>query len=156
MAKKDAARLAELNGAPPRLASSEDLQAAGPKTGRAHAVQKSAKTSSAPHRINLKAVSEALVEEGLDPAVEIARVLKGEIVYGDDGQPCKHPITGEVLRRYAIDADTRVRTLNEVLQYTQPKLKAVEVKVSGALELTGEQLDDRIAALMAKAQGAKR
>jgi hypothetical protein len=41
--------------------------------------------------------------------------------------------------------------LNELLQYTQPKLKSVEMKVSGALELTSEQLDSRLNMLLAKA-----
>ena len=50
-----------------------------------------------------------------------------------------------------IDSDTRLRTLNELLQYTQPKLKAVEVKMSGTLEIPSEQLDQRLAALIAKA-----
>ena len=51
----------------------------------------------------------------------------------------------------AIDPDVKLRTLHEIIQYTQPKLKAVEMKVSGSLELTSEQLDQRLAALMAKA-----
>lgn len=148
--KTGAKRLAELAGDAPRLATAEDLEAAGPATGRTHAKQVSSKK---PHRINLKAVADALMDEGLDPATEITRILKGEVMYGDDGQPVKHPVTGEVQRVYAVDSDTRVRTLNELLQYTQPKLKAVEVKVSGSLELTNDQLDTRLEALLAKAAG---
>jgi hypothetical protein len=40
--------------------------------------------------------------------------------------------------------------LSEILNYTQPKLKAIEVKMSGSLELTSEQLDQRLSALMQK------
>jgi hypothetical protein len=61
------------------------------------------------------------------------------------------PITGEQARRYEIDADVRVRMLNQILEYTQPKLKAVEVKMSGNLELNSEQLDQRLNALLQKA-----
>jgi hypothetical protein len=38
-----------------------------------------------------------------------------------------------------------------MLQYTQPKLKSVEMKVSGNLELTSEQLDDRLAMYLSRA-----
>jgi hypothetical protein len=40
--------------------------------------------------------------------------------------------------------------LSEILNYTQPKLKAIEVKMSGSLELTSEQLDQRLGALLQK------
>lgn len=156
MAKAQAKRLAELNGAPPRLATAEDLEAAGPRTGRSHATKKSAITSPSPHRINLKAVAEALVEEGLDPTVEMIRIMKaqkpvtniqGKPILDKDGKPQMVDV---------LDPDTKLRMLNELLQYTQPKLKSVEMKVSGALELTSEQLDDRLGALLRKAAGAKR
>lgn len=148
--KKDAARLDELNGAPPKLASSADLQAAGPKGNRRHAIESSTGNKH-PLKINLKAVSEALVEEGLDPAIEFARILKGRPLFDEDGKPIIDPATGQPLRRYAIDEDVRARMLSEILQYTQPKLKAVEVKLSGSLELTSEQLDQRLGALLQKA-----
>ena len=61
------------------------------------------------------------------------------------------PVTGQQARRYDLDADVRVRMLSEILNYTQPKLKAVEVKMSGSLELTSEQLDQRLGALLQKA-----
>lgn len=143
----------ELVGDVPKLATVQDLAGANePLTGRRHPKQISASTKpNAKHRINLKAVSEALIEEGLDPAVEITRILKGEIKRDDKGNPVMHPITGEPVREYLVDPDTRLRTLNEVLQYTQPKLKAIEVKMSGSLELSSEQLDERLGALLAKA-----
>ena len=143
-------RLAELNGAPPRLASPEDLEDAGPKTGRAHAMRKSSGIKH-PLRINLTAVSEALIEEGLDPAIEFARILKGRPIVNGDGEVVIDPHTGQPARRYELEADVRVRMLSEILSYTQPKLKAVEIKMSGSLELTGEQLDQRLAMLLARA-----
>lgn len=146
-----AQRLAELAGAPPRMATADDLQAAGADTSSTHARQISASTKhQSPHRINLKAVAEACMDEGLDPAVEITKALNkqiplfkaGQQVFDDNGLP---------VMVHLVDADTRLRTLNELLQYTQPKLKAVEVKMSGSLELSSEQLDQRLSALIAKA-----
>lgn len=149
--KKDASRLAELAGAPPRMATVADLEAAGADTSSTHARQVSSSTKHhSPHRINLKAVAEACIEEGLDPAVEITRALNKQIplfkngaqVFDDNGLP---------VMVHLVDADTRLRTLNELLQYVQPKLKAVEVKMSGNLELSSEQLDQRLSSLIAKA-----
>lgn len=153
--KHRASRHADLAGDVPQLATVQDLQGANtPATGRQHAKQISSSTKArGSHRINLKAVADALIDEGLDPATELTRILKGELMYDDAGNPVLHPITGEHQRTYLIDSDTRVRTLNEMLQYTQPKLKAVEVKVSGSLELTNEQLDMRLESLLAKASG---
>lgn len=146
-----ATRLAELAGAPPKLATAEDLEAAGPLTGRAHAKQRSASTKhQSAHKINLKAVAEACIEEGLDPATEIARALSAKIPLVKNGQQIFDD-NGLPVMVNLVDADTRLRTLNELLQYTQPKLKAVEMKVSGSLELSSEQLDQRLHALLAKA-----
>jgi len=153
-ASSKATRLAELAGAPPRMATADDLQAAGANTSSTHARQISASTKGGAvdtrHRINLKAVAEACMDEGLDPAVEITKALNkqiplfkaGQQVFDDNGLP---------VMVHLVDADTRLRTLNELLQYTQPKLKAVEMKVSGHLDLSEEQLDQRLAALLARA-----
>lgn len=130
----------------PQLATPADKRLDFP-SGRTHAARTSSKR---PGKINLKAVAEACIDEGLDPAAEIARVLQastpltknGKEVLDDNGNPIMVPL---------VDADTRLRTLNELLQYVQPKLKSVEVKMSGALELSNEQLDQRLAALIAKA-----
>ena len=148
--KKVAARLDELNGAPPRLASSEDLKDVTQRGGYTHARRISSGLRN-PLHINLRAVGEALVEEGLDPAREFARMLKGKPLVDENGDPVMDPATGEQARRYEIDADVRVRMLNQILEYTQPKLKAVEVKMSGNLELNSEQLDQRLNALLQKA-----
>jgi hypothetical protein len=148
--KKTTARLDELKGAPPRLASSEDLEAVTQRGGYTHARRISSGLRN-PLKINLMAVSEALAEEGLDPAVEFARILRGKPLVDENGNPVMDPITGEQARRYEIDADVRVRMLNQILEYTQPKLKAVEVKMSGNLELNSEQLDQRLNALLQKA-----
>jgi Tat protein secretion system quality control protein TatD with DNase activity len=156
--KSSATRHSELAGAPPQLATVQDLQGANePLTGHGHARQTSYSTKAGAqdlrHRINLKAVAEACIDEGLDPAVEITKALNKQIplfrngaqVFDDNGLP---------VMVHLVDADTRLRTLNELLQYTQPKLKAVEVKMSGSLELSSDQLDQRLASLLAKAARA--
>lgn len=149
----DAARLHELRGAPPRLATTDDLQAAGnPKGAISHARQVSASTkANGRNRINLKAVADACIEAGLDPAVEIARVLTQKVPVRDKMNQIVLDDEGNPVMRDAIDTDTKLRTLNELLQYTQPKLKAVEVKLGGTLELSSDQLDQRLASLIAKA-----
>jgi hypothetical protein len=142
------ARMAELAGAPPQLASAADLESAGALTGRTHARQVMSKK---PGRINLKAVAEACIDAGLDPAVEILRALQEKVIVMDrSGAPVLDE-QGNPVMVDRVDPDTRLRTLNELLQYTQPKLKAVEVKMSGSLELTNDQLDQRLAALISKA-----
>ena len=138
-------RNADLAGAPPKLATMDDLA-----IPTAHPVSKSASTSSAPHRINLRAVAEACIEEGLDPAVEIAKALKATIPMMRSGMPVLDD-KGKNIMVPLLDVDTRMRTLNEFLQYTQPKLKSVELKMSGTLDLTSEQLDNRLNMLLAKA-----
>jgi hypothetical protein len=143
-----AVRLAELAGAPPRMATTDDLAAAGAnKHGRQHAHNVTAKQ---PHRINLKAVAEACMDEGLDPATEITKALNKQIPLFKNGQQVFDD-NGLPVMVHLVDSDTRLRTLNELLQYVQPKLKSVEVKMSGSLELSGEQLDQRLASLIAKA-----
>lgn len=149
--RRNPSRNSDLAGAPPKLATLDDLAfPTAAKTGRAHPASKSAITSRAPHRINLKAVIEACIDEGLDPAVEIAKALKATTPMIRGG----HPVLdheGKTIMVPLLDMDTRMRTLNEFLQYTQPKLKSIEVKMSGTLDLTSDQLDARLNMLLAKA-----
>lgn len=149
--KRNPSRNADLAGAPPKMATMDDLAfPTGAKTGRTHAKQITSQKKGRDMRINLKAVAEACIDEGLDPAIEIAKALKATVpmmrngmqVYDDNGVAVMIPL---------LDVDTRMRTLNEFLQYTQPKLKSVEVKMSGTLDLTSEQLDNRLNMLLAKA-----
>jgi hypothetical protein len=69
-------------------------------------------------------VAEALAEEGLDPATELIRIIQAG----------------------SLEPKVQASILNELLQYTQPKLKSIEVK--GKFELTEEQIDNRIQSLM--------
>jgi hypothetical protein len=141
----------DLVGAPPKLAALDDLAfPTAAKTGRTHAKQITSQKKGRDMRINLKAVIEACIDEGLDPAVEIAKALKATTPMIRGG----HPVLdheGKTIRVPLLDMDTRMRTLNEFLQYTQPKLKSVEVKLSGTLDLTSDQLDARLNMLLAKA-----
>ena len=151
--------LNDLAGAAPAMATLQDLQGANPFfAGRANAVYQSKsnkKGAKLRMRINLMAVGEALAAEGLDPAVEMVRILQSQVPLMTRGGNPVLTEKGKAVMVDALDADTKLRTLNEMLQYTQPKLKAVELKVSGALDLTSEQLDVRLAALIAKAAGGR-
>lgn len=148
----------ELAGDVPKLATVQDRMGSNPppsgRDGPARASAKGKNGKDGTPKINLKAVAEALMDEGLDPAVEIARVLKGRPVLDANGKAVKDPVTGEPLVEHLVEPDVRLRTLNSLLEFTQPKLKAVEVKMSGTLELTNEQLDQRLSMLLEKVQGA--
>ena len=152
----NATRVADLAGAPPQLATSQDLIGANePLVGRGHAVHTSgANKPGNSVRLNLKAVAEALIDEGLDPATEIARVLRGRPLLDDNGNQVIDSVTGLPVMEHLVDPEVRLRTLNSLLEFTQPKLKAVEVKLNGNLELSSEQLDQRLGALIAKAAKA--
>jgi hypothetical protein len=138
----------DLRGAPPELKRLKHYDDFEP---REHAASV---TSKRPGRINLKHVAEALLDEGLDPAAEIARVLTEKVPARDRQGMTVVDENGEPVMIDAVDPDTRLRVLNEMLQYIQPKLKAVEVKMSGNLELSSEQLDQRLQTLLAKAAKA--
>lgn len=77
------------------------------------------KTGRAKGGINLRTVAAVLEEYGMDPTVEIIKILRP---VDDEGNavPSK------------LDPDVQARILNELLQYTQPKLKSVEVKAKVA------------------------
>lgn len=100
-------------------------------------------------KINISEVARACVEHGLDPAVEIARVLKGQpLVDPNTGEVLVDPVTGEAEVQHLVSPEVRLRTLLSLIEYVQPKLKAVDVKVSGSVELSDEQLDQRLEALL--------
>lgn len=111
---RSVARLSELAGAEPRMATTADFQAAGARITATHDQQKSSKRAT---RINLRHVIEVLEEEGLDPTAELVRLVQ---------QPD------------LLDPDVRARFLNELMQYYQPKVKALEItgKNGGPIELT--------------------
>ena len=71
---------------------------------------------------------------------EPLRARDGSEVLDTDGKPVMKPV---------VDMDTKVKLLTELAQYTRPKLKSVEVVNKGP-ELTDEQIDRRLEALLAK------
>lgn len=94
--------------------------------------------------MNLRKVSEVLASYGLDPTVEIAEILQPVVTVDPD--------TGVEVLEHRLDADARSRLLLELMQYAHPKLKSVEMKVDGTLaQMTQEQIDAKLQALMAKA-----
>ena len=99
--------------------------------------------------MNLRAVADVLAAEGLDPTVEIVKILKaqkpvltrsGTQVLDADGEPAMQDV---------LDGDTRARVLLELQQYVAPKLKAVEVKMTGHTK-SEEEIDARLAHLLQK------
>lgn len=149
--RQDRGTLADTVGMPPALASvgeydpvSEASNTAKPQIHRGHA----GRASTAPGKINLKAVAEVLASYNLDPAEELAKVLTSRVpVLDSKGNPVFDPKTGEALTRPQLDIDTFVKTNTELLQYTRPKLKAIEVTMKEP-ELTDEQIEKRIQALV--------
>lgn len=93
-------------------------------------------------KFNLRPVIEVLEEYGLDPTAEIAKVLgKTRKVKGKDGQPDE-----EV---HLVEGVDRAKVLTELIQYVQPKLKSVEMKVKDERVMTDEEIDARIKRLQA-------
>lgn len=82
-----------------------------------------------PGRINLRAVAEVLAERGLDPTEAIVNILQP---HDEHGAPLACRLEPEV----------QARILNELLQYTQPKLKSVEIRakvVATSFDVNDEQ-----------------
>ena len=113
-----------LRSAKPELATPHDTEIPTVRDCNTYLKKRS---STRPGKINLRAVADVLTQEGLDPAAELIRII----------------------RSGTLDAKTQASVLNELLQYTQPKLKAVEVK--SKVELNDDQIDQRLAELMNKA-----
>lgn len=97
--------------------------------------------------LNARAVADVLESYGLDPVEEIAKILQArKPVLDREGKPVLDEL-GNPQMVSTIADDLRLRTLNELAQYTRPKLKAVEVTVK-APELTDEQIDRRLEGLL--------
>lgn len=99
---------------------------------------------------NLMSVRDALISEGLDPFVEVARVLTERVPVIQDGKPVLDA-EGQPVTVPRIGGVDRAKILVELGQYVEPKLKAVEVKVEDKTQLSEEQLDKRIAVFMQRA-----
>jgi hypothetical protein len=105
-------------------------------------------------KLNLRAVADVLESYGLDPIEEIAKVITAtEEARARDGTVIKD-VNGQPIIKPVLDNETRLKTLVELAQYTRPKLKSVEVNMKGP-ELTDEQVDKRIQALMARTAKSK-
>jgi hypothetical protein len=112
--RHNATRNADLAGAVPQLATTQDCVAAVEPQMDTHSKQTAARSKT---RLNLRRVVEVLEDEGLDPTEELVRLVKDPS---------------------ALDADVRARFLNELVQYYQPKIKAVELtgKDGAPIEVT--------------------
>ena len=136
------------------LARSGELEAVGadqhikhtvdssrPATDLAQAEQLDGRARSRSGGVNLRAVGETLAGYGLDPSAEISEILMPH----DEVDP-----DGVTRKKHALDPRERAKALLELMQYVHPKLKAIEVtqKVD---ELTEQQVDAKLTALLAKA-----
>ncbi len=99
-------------------------------------------------KLNLRAVADVLESYGLDPIEEIAKVIVAQEPVVQGGQPVLDK-DGKPLMKPVLGADVRLRSLLELAQYSRPKLKAIEVTTK-APELTDDQIDRRLEALMAR------
>lgn len=143
------ASLADTVGDVPTMSSMWNYDPAHEIESRAQIAHGQGGRASRSGKLNLRAVSDVLEGYGLDPIEELAKVLTtqephrardGTIVKDENGQPILKPV---------VDMDTKVKLLTELAQYTRPKLKSVEVVNKGP-ELTNEQIDRRLQALMAR------
>lgn len=78
------------------------------------------RTAKSNARINLKAVAEVLAEEGLDPTVELVKIVR----------------TGK------LPIEVQARTLTTLMEFYQPKRKAVEVSGIGGGPIKVERVSD--------------
>jgi len=127
---------------------------AAPITSQAASGQsaiKAARSTSGGAGFKLRAVREVLEAHGLDPVAEIARILNERVpVLGAKGAPLLDD-NGEVVMRPAIDAELRMRTLASLVEYTTPKLKAIEHRHDGPPK-TVEQINTEIAMLLSRSE----
>lgn len=101
-------------------------------------------------RLNMRAVADVLERYGLDPIEEVAKVLtETQPLLDRHGNAVIDEKTGQPIQVDKVAGETRLRTLLELAQYTRAKLKATEVTIK-APELTNEQIDARLQALLAR------
>lgn len=104
----------------------------------------------------LRAVADVLESAGLDPTVEIVRVLQARRpVYRRDGSPAIDPETGEQATEPVLDPEVTAKTLLELQQYVKPKLKAVEV-IDRTPPPNISDLDAAILGILAKGRAVRR
>ena len=101
-------------------------------------------------RFALRPVAQVLTEAGLDPFVEIARVLQEQTPVTDRSGNAVLDETGEPLMADQVAGFDRAKVLLELAQYMTPKLKAVEMKVGDLRKTPLDVLDARIAALLSR------
>jgi hypothetical protein len=146
--------LREIVGDVPRMATVNDWdnfkQPTTPQLGHGPG----SKVNKSGNGLNGRAVAEVLNSYDLDPIEEMAKAVTGfDPVIARDGTPMVDN-EGRPVLKPRLDIDTRMRTLVELAGYTRPKLKSIEV-TQKAPELTDEQIDKRLDALLAKIEGRK-
>jgi hypothetical protein len=99
---------------------------------------------------DLNSVADVLLDHGLDPSVELARILKPEQKRDNVGQPLYGP-DGKPVMIDQLAAPERARVLLELQQYVHPKLKAIEI-TQKTVEPTPEEVRAEIQRLVDKAK----
>lgn len=102
---------------------------------------------------NIRGVLEVLAENFLDPVAELSRsLMETKPVTNRDGVPLLDK-DGKQMVEFILPLDIRTKTLAGLIEYVHPKLKSVEMNVKKA-ELSDEQVEQRLAALLLQAQVA--
>lgn len=148
---RNAAGYAESAGAPPQMATL-GLYDATADTAEGSQIKHGPGGRAARGRVgmNLAAVADVLAGYGLDPAARLGEILTTRVPVTDkQGNPVIDQDTLQPVTKPVLDTDTETRLLAELLQYTRPKLKAVEVTLKEP-ELTDDQIDKRLERLMGR------
>lgn len=87
--------------------------------------------------MNIKAVVDVLIDEGMDPTTELVRVLKGE---PDPEDPTK--------RIFALTPPDRAKLLATLMEYVHPKRKAIEFE--DKTPVRGAELDAKLSMLLGR------
>ena len=102
--------------------------------------------------INLRSVAEVLDAHGLNPFEEVAKIMaKTRPVMDRNGDPVIDPDTLMPMHEHVLDDQTRARVALELGQYIKPKLKSIEMKVEDSRQMSEDEVEAKIARLMAKA-----